>query len=791
MTKYVTNVLTGNLDLIGLPTVYSITSPTASDYEFTIPTLWIDTVAKTGHILLDVTGITPTWLQLGSGSGSGNVSSDSTIADNAVTRGDGGAKKIQASVLSCDDAGNLTGVNSIALTTPLAIAYGGHGQATAMAGFNALSPTTTQGDIIVFNGTNNVRLARGTNGQVLIADSGETEGIKWGNNTETNTVTASAILTDNRLLRGDGGGRGAQDSNIIIDDSDNMSVIASITLNVGTNITEFSIDTTLGDASDNALPTEKAVKAYADTKQAGDATLTTLATTGTGADKGIYYTAADTAAEFDLTAAGRAILDDSTASDQRTTLGLVIGTDVQTQSARLSEIAALAVTDSNIIVGNGSAWVAESGDTARTSLGLAIGTNVQAYDATLTSIALLGTAADKMAYTTGIDVWAETALTAAGRAILDDVDTSAQRATLGLVIGTNIQAYDAGLTDIAGLAVTNSNFIVGDGANWVAESGATARTSLGVGAADSVTFANVTLATGGSLRTSTTAGNTLLLQAYDVNGTAYTTFGTLTANDTPTFDLSTSVTMGTNAIYYATGTDVAIADGGTGQGTATAAFDALSPVTTKGDLIVRDATNNIRVAVGGTNGHVLTVDSGEASGVKWAAAAGGAPPPKEYWFAAEALQPLETSFAPLEKFSGTNIKTFVRAFDDTTEEFANGKLVVPGDVSTTGADTVTFRIYAMAEEAEASKNVKFTFGHLAVNDSEDFDQAYSDKSWDDQSIDSTQDDVTEFVLTETLTNLGWVANDLVFFRLSREAATTTNLEDDLYVFSICIEIPRE
>jgi hypothetical protein len=40
---------------------------------------------------------------------------------------------------------------------------------------------------------------------------------------------------------------------------------------------------------------------------------------------------------------------------------------------------------------------------------------------------------------------------------------------------------DAQLQDVAGLAVTNGNFIVGDGSNFVAESGSTARTSLGLG----------------------------------------------------------------------------------------------------------------------------------------------------------------------------------------------------------------------------------------------------------------------------------------------------------------------
>ena len=58
-----------------------------------------------------------------------------------------------------------------------------------------------------------------------------------------------------------------------------------------------------------------------------------------------------------------------------------------------------------------------------------------------------------------------------------------------LEIGTDVQAWDAQLDDIAVLAVTNGNFIVGDGSNWVAESGNTARTSLGLGTGDSPTFA--------------------------------------------------------------------------------------------------------------------------------------------------------------------------------------------------------------------------------------------------------------------------------------------------------------
>lgn len=95
---------------------------------------------------------------------------------------------------------NATGLPIIAGTTgTLTIARGGTGQTTQTDAFDALAPTTTKGDVIAHNGTDNVRLAVGANGTVLTADSAVAAGVKWG--TAAVTPAAGNVYSDGTSLQ--------------------------------------------------------------------------------------------------------------------------------------------------------------------------------------------------------------------------------------------------------------------------------------------------------------------------------------------------------------------------------------------------------------------------------------------------------------------------------------------------------------------------------------------------------------------------------------------------------------
>jgi len=89
----------------------------------------------------------------------------------------------------------------------------------------------------------------------------------------------------------------------------------------------------------------------------------------------------------------------------------------------------------------------------------------------------------------------------------DLTNTGTARTNLGVAIGTDVQAYDAQLADVAGLTPTDNNFIVGNGTNFVTESGSTARTSLGLGSIATQDSSNITV-TGGTINSTAIGGTT-------------------------------------------------------------------------------------------------------------------------------------------------------------------------------------------------------------------------------------------------------------------------------------------
>ena len=172
-------------------------------------------------------------------------------------------------------------------------------------------------------------------------------------------------------------------------------------------------------------------------------------------------------------------------------------------------------------------------------------------------------------------------------------DAATARTNLGLAIGTDVQAYSSSLDDFAGLTATDGNFIVGDGANFVTESGSTARTSLGLGTIATQSAASVSI-TGGSI-----SGITDLAVAD--GGTGASDAATARTN------LSAAASGANSDITSLSGltTPLSVAQGGTGATTLTA-----------NNVVVGNGTSAPNFVAPGTSGNILT-----SNGTTWTSTA--------------------------------------------------------------------------------------------------------------------------------------------------------------------------
>lgn len=112
-----------------------------------------------------------------------------SVGSGTVTSVDvsGGATGLTAT------GGPITGSGTITLGGTLSITSGGTGQSDKTSAFDALAPSTNKGDLIVYTGTDNVRLPVGIDTQVLIADSTQPYGVKWGTVAGSGTVTSVSL----------------------------------------------------------------------------------------------------------------------------------------------------------------------------------------------------------------------------------------------------------------------------------------------------------------------------------------------------------------------------------------------------------------------------------------------------------------------------------------------------------------------------------------------------------------------------------------------------------------------
>ena len=169
--------------------------------------------------------------------------------------------------------------------------------------------------------------------------------------------------------------------------------------------------------------------------------MTAIAGLTSAADKGIQFTGSGSAAVYDLTAAGKALLDDADAAAQRTTLGLGTAALLATGISNTNVIqAGSAVSNNDFLRINGTTVRGRSASETLSDIG------AQASDADLTAIAGLTSAADKGIQFTGSGSAAVYDLTAAGKALLDDADAAAQRTTLGV---TNVGSYTGQIETVA------------------------------------------------------------------------------------------------------------------------------------------------------------------------------------------------------------------------------------------------------------------------------------------------------------------------------------------------------
>jgi hypothetical protein len=205
--------------------------------------------------------------------------------------------------------------------------------------------------------------------------------------------------------------------------------------------------------------------------QAWNPNLDSLSALGTAADKIAYTGAANTWLETPLTIFGRTLIGSANSTTARTNMGVAIGTDVQAHAARLDTIVATGLDTSMFAAG-----VIDTDGTLAANSNLKIAPQAAVKNYIDTKVAALVSSApgtldtlNEIATALGDDPSFATTMTASlGNRLRVDAAQGLSgpqqvqgRANLGVVIGTNVQAWNARLDTISATGITAGMFDAG------------------------------------------------------------------------------------------------------------------------------------------------------------------------------------------------------------------------------------------------------------------------------------------------------------------------------------------
>jgi hypothetical protein len=343
-----------------------------------------------------------------------NASTSATNAASSASAASGSATTASTQASNASTSATAAAASASAASSSATSASGSASTATTQASNASTSATAAASSATAASGSASTASTQATNAasSASAASTSASNASTSASNASTSATNAAASATsaaasydafDDRYL-------GSKASNPSVDNDGNALLTGALYYNTTGNqlyvwngtawdaaafsasgaVTSFNTRTgaitlTSGDVTGALTYTPLAPAAIGTTVQGYDAELAALAGLTSAADKGIQFTGSGTAATYDLTTAGKALLDDVDASAQRTTLGLGTVATESTVPVAKGGTGATTLRDASIATTGYTTTATAAGTTTLT----ATSTSVQFFTGTTTQTVVL------------------------------------------------------------------------------------------------------------------------------------------------------------------------------------------------------------------------------------------------------------------------------------------------------------------------------------------------------------------------------------------------------------------